>query len=106
MSARIALGAITSSGPTQSDHHRPEAPPAGQRQTGGRQDRPESGARDQAGPSDQPPLPPVPAGTAYVQALLAGALTLEPRPSRSVPLRATSAWTPPHSDFRLTDKTI
>lgn len=106
MSARIALGAITSSGPTQSEHHRPEAPPAGNPRANKHKSGPDSGPRGGAGPSDELPLPPVSAGTAYVRALLAGALTLEPAPSRGVLLRSATAWTPPHSDLRLTDKTI
>lgn len=54
-----------------------------------------------------PPLPPPsdPPGTAYVAAVLSGALSPKPVTPQDVYLR-TGEWTPPDSPLRLADKTI
>jgi len=54
-----------------------------------------------------PPLPPPPdpPGTAYVAAVLSGALSPRPTSAQNVYLRL-GEWAPPDSPFRLTDKTI
>jgi len=51
------------------------------------------------------PAPPDPPGTAYVAAVLSGALSPKPTSAREVLLRV-GEWTPPDSPFHLTDKTI
>lgn len=54
-----------------------------------------------------PPLPPPPdpPGTAYVAAVLSGALSPKPTTAREVFLRV-GEWTPPDSPLHLADKTI
>lgn len=62
----------------------------------------------QSSPADVlPPLPapPDPPGTAYVAAVLSGALSPKPTSAREVFLRV-GEWTPPDSPLRLADKTI
>jgi hypothetical protein len=51
------------------------------------------------------PAPPDPPGTAYVAAVLSGALSPKPTSAREIFLR-TGEWTPPDSPLRLADKTI
>jgi hypothetical protein len=51
------------------------------------------------------PAPPDPPGTAYVAAVLSGALAPKPTSAQEVYLRV-GEWAPPDSPFRLTDKTI
>ncbi len=51
------------------------------------------------------PAPPDPPGTAYVAAVLSGALSPKPTTAREVFLRV-GEWTPPDSPLHLADKTI
>lgn len=53
-----------------------------------------------------PPLPPPPdpPGTAYLAAVLSGALSPKPASTREILLR-TGEWTPPDSPLHLADKT-
>lgn len=51
------------------------------------------------------PAPPDPPGTAYVAAVLSGALSPKPTTPHEIYLR-TGQWTPPESPLRLADKTI
>jgi hypothetical protein len=64
---------------------------------------PENRAADILPPIPSPPDPP---GTAYVAALLSGALSPRPASIEEVVLRSGKRWTPPDSLFRLADKTI
>lgn len=58
-------------------------------------------------PDILPPLPPLPdpPGTAYVAAVLSGALSPRPVTPQEI-YRRTGEWTPPDSPFRLADKII
>lgn len=51
------------------------------------------------------PLPPDPPGTAYVAAVLSGALSPKPTTAQEIYLRV-GEWAPPDSPLHLTDKTI
>ena len=51
------------------------------------------------------PAPPDPPGTAYVAAVLSGALSPKPTTPHEIYLR-TGEWTPPESPLRLADKII
>lgn len=51
------------------------------------------------------PAPPDPPGTAYVAAILSGALSPKPTSAREIFLR-TGEWTPPDSPLHLADKTV
>ena len=51
------------------------------------------------------PAPPDPPGTAYVAAVLSGALAPKPTSAQEAYLRV-GEWAPPDSALRLTDKTI
>jgi hypothetical protein len=51
------------------------------------------------------PAPPDPPGTAYVAAVLSGALSPKPTTAREIFLRV-GEWTPPDSPLHLADKTI
>ena len=63
---------------------------------------PEARAADILPPLPPPPDPP---GTAYVAAVLSGALSPKPTSAREIFLRV-GEWTPPDSPLRLADKTI
>lgn len=63
--------------------------------------RPERSAAEFLPPLPAPPDPP---GTAYVAAVLSGALSPKPTSAREIFLR-TGEWTPPDSSLRLADKT-
>lgn len=54
-----------------------------------------------------PPLPPPPdpPGTAYVAAVLSGALSPKPTSAQEIFLRV-GEWTPPDSSLHLADKTV
>lgn len=63
---------------------------------------PEARAADILPPLPPPPDPP---GTAYVAAVLSGALSPKPASAQEVFLRV-GEWTPPDSPLRLADKTV
>jgi hypothetical protein len=111
MSARIAPDPISAAIST--------APDFRSRTTSGDSLLPEPSSRgaivdSDSGPSEHraadilPPLPPPPdpPGTAYVAALLSGALSPRPSSIEEVMLRSGKNWTPPDSQYRLADKTI
>ena len=50
------------------------------------------------------PPPPDPPGTMFAAAVMAGALSPRPQSAEEVFLRLGSAWSPPESDYRLTDR--
>ncbi|MDP1730992.1 MAG: hypothetical protein Q8L54_07415 [Devosia sp.] len=64
---------------------------------------PENRAADILPPLPPPPDPP---GTAYVVAVLSGALSPRPTSMQEVLLRTGKDWSPPDSPYRLADKTI
>lgn len=49
---------------------------------------------------------PLPRGAMFAAAIIAGQLSPKPETMEEVILRAGIGWTPPDSDFRLTDLTI
>lgn len=54
-----------------------------------------------------PPLPdPATPGTAFVAAVLSGALAPRPASAQEVFMRNGTSWTPPASDYQLADKKI
>lgn len=63
-----------------------------------------------AAPSAAPEPPPLPErdppGTAYVLAVLSGALSPRPTSLQELFVRTGSGWVPPDSEYRLTDKLI
>jgi hypothetical protein len=60
-----------------------------------------------AAAAEPPPLPePAAPGTAFVMAVLSGALAPRPTSMQEVFLRTGTGWVPPDSDYRLADKKI
>jgi len=52
------------------------------------------------------PAPPDPPGAMFAAAVMAGALSPRPQSPEEAFLRLGSAWSPPESEFRLTDREI
>lgn len=72
--------------PTDAEAGEPETPPA-----------------FPAAPPEEPPLPP---GAMFAAAIIAGQLSPKPESMEEVFLRVGVSWTPPDSQYRLTDKLI
>lgn len=67
---------------------------------------PEADAPETPAPPAVPAEEPLPRGAMFAAAIIAGQLSPKPESMEEVALRAGIGWTPPDSDFRLTDLTI
>lgn len=107
MSARIAPEPISSVNTGISDYRprgAPELPTPAHVKVAATDSPPEVGA---PAPAEPPPLPePAAPGTAFVMAVLSGALAPRPTSMQEVILRTGTGWVPPESDYRLADKKI
>lgn len=67
-----------------------------------------SGTVEASSPPPEPPapLPIEPPGSAYVRAVISGALSPRPTSAQELFTRVGTGWVPPESEYRLTDKTI
>jgi hypothetical protein len=67
-----------------------------------------SGTVEASSPDPIPPapLPVEPPGSAYVRAVISGALSPRPTSAQELFTRVGTGWVPPESEYRLADKTI
>lgn len=109
MSARIALEPISTVNTGISDH-RPRGAPEVLTPAPSKLPAPEALPEIEAAAAasaEPPPLPePAAPGTAFVMAVLSGALAPRPTSMQEVFLRTGTGWVPPDSDYRLADKKI
>jgi hypothetical protein len=108
--SRIATAPIRTDVATLGDY-RSRALLDDQRQPPGNNDRDEPATDSElpktpadAEQSPAGPAPPEAPGSAFVAAIVAGALPAQPTTSAEVLLRTSRAWTPPDSDLHLTDR--
>lgn len=107
MSDRFSPEPISSieTGIADSRRHRPPNLPAPPRPAAPRAAASPEFDPPAAPPAEPPPLPER-AGTAFVMAVLSGALAPRPTSVQEVLLRTGTGWVPPDSDYRLADKKI
>jgi hypothetical protein len=109
MSAKIAPEPIGSVNTGISDYRprgAPEAPTPAPSRPPAPESLPEIEIAAKA-PAEPPPLPePAAPGTAFVMAVLSGALAPRPTSMQEVFLRTGTGWVPPDSEYRLADKKI
>lgn len=120
MSARIAPDTIGAVAPV-ADYRQPMpmvnpaaiSPPVQSSQTGenaglgtsSRSVRPDSAPSPERTPAPPPPMPPVEKpGADYVRAVISGALAPRPTSAQELFARVGTSWTPPESEYRLTEK--
>lgn len=125
MSARIAPDSIGAVATLAVDYRPPTPPPApqivpasgaagsaGARSSTTDGPRPEtrptssqaSEARAAAEKAPPPPLPPETPGADYVRAVISGQLLPRPTSAQELFTRVGTGWTPPESEYRLTEK--
>lgn len=125
MSARIAPDSIGAVAALAVDYRPPTPPPAPQiapaggaaGSSGARSsttDGPRSDTRQASDPvrearvaaekAPPPPLPPETPGADYVRAVISGQLSPRPTSAQELFTRVGTGWTPPESEYRLTEK--
>jgi hypothetical protein len=113
MSARIALEPVTAAIPAAEYRQRPAvsdqrvepvaSPANAGNATVANEEAPAMRFDDVLPPLPAPPDPP---GTMFAAAVMAGALSPKPETPEEIFLRLGSAWSPPDSDLRLSDRKI